>query len=279
MDNRNLDFAFLRHIGVVPETQQRIQAFYLPRFAGCRRVVDLACGEGDFVVLLEREGIEALGVDSDSACCKAARQRNLNVLCQDVFDFLRAADAGSFDGIFSAHLVEHLPYEKVMELFSLSWRALRPGGVIVVATPNVRGLYTHLESFYLHFGHVSFYHPELLCFLLSHSGFVDWEWGENPVTAAPLWGASPSLRPLSLERDLGTQWSGWPGRLLARLKRFLVTWLVLPYFDRLLPQIDQQFVQLDQTIKGLDRPVECYAVAIKPVDASASSEWEGAPRV
>ena len=40
--------------------------------------------------------------------------------------------------------------------------------------------------FYLHFGHVSFYHPRLLCFFLEHAGFVEPQYGANPQTASPL---------------------------------------------------------------------------------------------
>ena len=143
-------------------------------------------------------------------------------------------------------------------------RLLKPGGVIVVTTPNVRGLYTHLESFYLHFGHISFYHPELLCFFLAQPGFTNWEWGENPETATPLWGSPCHTRGMSLDRELPTQWSGMLGRLVNRLKRFLTSWLVLPYLDQLMPQINHQFMQLGQVMERLDRPVECYAAAIKP---------------
>ena len=166
---------------------------------------------------------------------------------------------------------EHLPYERVIELFRLAWRALKPGGVIVVTTPNVRGLYTHLESFYLHFGHVSFYHPELLCFFLKQSGFSNWEWGENPETAAPLWGCPTETSVVSFDRELPSRWPGMRGRLVHRLKRFLTTWLILPYLDQMVPQINRQLLQLGQVMKRLDRPVECYATAIKAPAGIASS--------
>jgi len=181
-----LDYDFLRYIGVEPETQKRIQGFYLPFFEGCKRVVDLGCGDGDFLELLEEEGIEAIGVDRDQRCWAAARDRGLEVICKDVFDYLEELDEESVDGIFSAHLVEHLPYEKVIELFRLSYRAVKKEGRIVITTPNVRGLIAHLEMFYMHFGHVSFYHPKLLCFFLEHVGFEATEMGENPETASPL---------------------------------------------------------------------------------------------
>jgi len=58
---RGLDYDFLRYIGVESETQKRIQGFYLPFFEGCKRVVDLGCGDGDFLGLLEEKGIEATG--------------------------------------------------------------------------------------------------------------------------------------------------------------------------------------------------------------------------
>ncbi|MCJ7667748.1 MAG: hypothetical protein MUP04_05630, partial [Anaerolineae bacterium] len=59
-------------------------------------------------------------------------------------------------------------------------------GKIVITTPNVRGLFAHLEMFYMHFGHVSFYHPNLLRFFLEYVGFSDAQMGENPRTASPL---------------------------------------------------------------------------------------------
>jgi len=266
MPEKGLDFAFLRHIGVEPETQRRIQQFYRPWFSRCERVVDLACGDGDFVAMLQEQEVQAVGVDSDPVCCAAVRERGLEIVCQDVFDFLRAAPEASFDGVFSAHLVEHLPYDQVLEMVRLSWRVLKPGGVIVLVTPNVRGLYTHLESFYLHFGHVSFYHPELLCFFLAQAGFTDWEWGENPQMATPLWGRPalhtslpdiqlPNVRPASehpleaghiqLHRELPVHAPGLLGRLVGRVKRALTIWLILPYLDELVPQLNRQLARVN----------------------------------
>jgi SAM-dependent methyltransferase len=188
MKYHGLDDAFLRYIGATPENQRRIQGFYIPFFADCPGlVVDLACGHGDFVHLLTEQGIEALGVDSDSACCAEATDRGIDVLCSDVFDYLNQVEEESLVGIFSAHLVEHLPYQQVLDLIQLSYRALKPQGIILLTTPNVRALYTHLESFYMHFGHVTFYHPKLLSFFLDYSGFSDPRVGENPRMAHPLW--------------------------------------------------------------------------------------------
>lgn len=104
-------------------------------------------------------GIPAFGVDSDPGCIAVARAQGLEAIEQDVFAFLRSAPAGSVDGIFCAQLVEHLRYEQVLELAQLCFRLLSYGGVIVIVTPNCRALSTHLESFYLHFGHESCYHP------------------------------------------------------------------------------------------------------------------------
>lgn len=280
----SIDHAFLRFTGVVPENQRRIQGFYVPFFAGRKRVLDLACGDGDFVALLREQGIEALGIDRDEACCAAAQSRGIPVRCQDVFEYLRECDAESVDGIFSAHLVEHLPYEAVLELLQLSYRALRSGGVILLVTPNVRSLYTHLESFYMHFGHVSFYHPELLRFLLHYVGFANPQAGENPEMAAPLWGVQPLLDrepfvPIGYEPLLPLPRDNAVRRLIRRVKMFAVRMIVQPYLDQIVPQINAQHeaiinaqheairflvAQLDQTLRRLDRPVECYAYATKP---------------
>ncbi|GEM_PF-1083611 len=271
-----LDYAFLRYMQVRRETQREIQKIYLPRFADCHRVVDLGCGDGDFVALLAEQGHEALGVDSDAQEVAYARSANIPVAEADVFDWLTAeADAvekgerPAWDGVFSAHLVEHLRYERVLDLIRLSYRILRPGGKIILATPNVRGLFSHLEMFYMHFGHETFYHPQLLCFFLEYCGFTGTEIGENLQTGSPLLGlhiknirehqsqqvlkqylATPldPIRfpdPIRYEHDL-------PGKRnpLARLwhwgKMFLVRKIVFPFLDPVVKQLNDNLNSLGQ---------------------------------
>jgi len=271
---RGLDYDFLRYIGVESETQKRIQGFYLPFFEGCKRVVDLGCGDGDFLGLLEEKGIEATGVDWDEKCCAAARERGLNVLCEDVFEYLEGVEEGSVDGVFCSHLVEHLPYERVIELLRLAHRALREGGKIVLSTPNVKALSSHLDMFYLHFGHVTFYHPRLLGFFLEYTGYSEVEMGENPETAFPLGGhlmSEPCQEPGSLIPSIRYDPllplpSNPLRKVIWRGKMFLVRLIVQPYLDRIVGEVNARLEHLSRALGDLDldRPFECYARASKP---------------
>jgi len=310
MKYTDLDDAFLRYIGATPENQRRIQSFYIPFFADFQGlVVDLACGHGDFVQLLTEQGVEALGVDSDPACCAEANDRGIDVLCCDVFDYLDQVEEESLAGIFSAHLVEHLPYQKVLELIQLSYRALQPQGIILLTTPNVRTLYTHLESFYMHFGHVTFYHPKLLSFFLDYSGFSDPRVGENPRMARPLWRdvtwsgfddltarASP-MPAVQYNPELRSQYPGILGRTISAVKMFVVRLVVQPLLDRVVGVVNQRMQAVNHDIAAqwrylqqinadlnathrqlleLDRSVECYVYATKgEIDLKLSPELMG----
>lgn len=176
-----LDFEFYRFNEVNYEGQKKIYSFYAPFFKNCSEMADLACGQGDFPLYMKELGKACLGVDSDPLMCEEARARGVEAECRDVIDFLRFKPECSFDGLFSGHLVEHLPFEIVFELIKESFRVLRPGGVLVFTTPNVRGLYGHFEGFYMHFGHERFYHPRLLEFFLKQAGFHEIESGENEL--------------------------------------------------------------------------------------------------
>lgn len=270
-----LEDAFLRYIEATPDNQRRIQSFYIPFFTECQGlVVDLACGHGDFVHLLAERGVRALGVDSDVACCAEARQRGIDIVAGDVFDYLRQVEADSLAGIFSAHLVEHLHYQQVMELARLSYRALRPGGIIMLVTPNVRALYPHLESFYMHFGHVSFYHPKLLCFFLDYYGFSDPHVGENSRMSNPLWhgGVLPdpndvaanslpelepdadalrSVPPVRYDPRLPSRYPRVFGRLVSRVKMSAVRLVVQPLLDRVVGAVNQSIHGLDENLRRL----------------------------
>ncbi|MGD8244364.1 MAG: class I SAM-dependent methyltransferase [Anaerolineae bacterium] len=270
MGHPGLDDAFLRYINATPENQRRIQSFYLPFFVGCQGlVVDLACGHGDFVQLLTENGVDALGIDSDPECCRELQQRGIDVLCEDVLTYLQGVTEESLSGLFSAHLVEHLPYQQVMALIELAHRALEPGGIIVLTTPNVRGLYPHLESFYMHFGHVTFYHPRLLGFFLDYSGFSSPRLGENPRMARPLWRGvvwrePDAMAAWSVESSTGaslarrewripSQHPGAIGRAISKVKTYIARLLVRPLLEEALDDIDKDLDKVRCDVgKGLD---------------------------
>jgi SAM-dependent methyltransferase len=154
---------------------QQGRAFYVPMFEGRERVLDVACGRGEFLLALGRGS----GVDIESGMVAAARDSGLDVAEGDAFAFLRDRP-GAFDGIFSAHFVEHLTYEQAAELARLAYRALVPGGVLVMCTPNAASLPTLQRQFWWDATHVRMYDVHLLEFMLLESGFADVEGGVNP---------------------------------------------------------------------------------------------------
>jgi SAM-dependent methyltransferase len=256
-----LDYDFLRYIGAIPEIQRRIQQHYVPFFENCTKVIDLGCGDGDFIGLLLELGIDTVGVDSDEKAFSAAKEKNLPVVCQDVLTYLEELPDNSVDGIFSAHLVEHLPYQVVLSLIQQSFRVLRPGGRLLLATPDPRTLFSHLEMFHLHYGHVSFYHPRLLCFFLQHSQFSETSFGVNPNTSSILipeirtikqqrvgiesqlldsqrWLDDLSTRRLSYNREIPLQGSSLIHQVSHKFKKWFTRMFVQPLIDDVVSNIN-----------------------------------------
>lgn len=273
-----LDYAFLDYLQVSIAGEAALHGYYLPFLTGYERVLDLGCGLGGFVKLLRDNGIDAYGVDSDPACIAAARQHDLPVVEADVLDHLRELEPASLDAIFSAHMVEHMPYEVVLTTIELAQRALRPGGRLLLVTPNPRALITHLELYHMHFGHCALYHPKLLSFFMTRSGFAQTREGENPHTMPAHISAESPLRLLTTPAPMAA--SAWreplpkPASLLRRaiwyVKMGLIRWLVRPYAD----QTEREFRQLEHqvraltetlhtTLEAVNRPFECYVIGDK----------------
>ena len=266
----DLDHAFLAYTGVTFENQKPARRFYVPLFEGRRTVVDLGCGGGSFVALLIEAGVEAVGVDSDPASCAAMRARGLPVIEQDALAYLESVEAGSLDGVYSAHLVEHLPYEVVLRMIQLAYRALKPGGRIVMATPDPRSLYSHLEMYHLHFGHKAFYHPRLLCFFLEYCGFEQIEYGQNPFTtplrSKDLFGPDNMPGQANYRRHFPPATNPMQS-LLRTAKTTLFRLLAQPFLDDLQDQVNRALAAQLAAIQRtgvLDQAFECYASGFKP---------------
>jgi SAM-dependent methyltransferase len=174
-ESRSAEFDFFEHMAFDPEQLRESRAFYVPMFEGCQEVLDVACGRGEFLEALGR----GTGVDIEEAMVLRAREAGLQVALDDAFVYLEL-HPGSFDGIFSAHFIEHLPYDRAAELIGRSYAALRPGGTLVLVTPNAASIPTLQRHFWWDATHVRMYDPELLKFMLKQAGFQGLEDGVNP---------------------------------------------------------------------------------------------------
>ena len=151
-----------------------IQGFrrYLAHLRVDGEVADLGCGRGEFLELADWIGLPAYGVDLAPEAVAACEKLGLKALHADLFDHLRALAPGSLGGVFSAQVVEHLPPDRLHELFELIGRALRPGGVAIVETPNPASFAVHVHSFWRDPTHTRPVPPPAMWFAARRAGLV-----------------------------------------------------------------------------------------------------------
>jgi 2-polyprenyl-3-methyl-5-hydroxy-6-metoxy-1,4-benzoquinol methylase len=100
-------------------------------------VLDAACGAGELLhYLLSRGYRSARGVDLSAEQVAQARSSGLaNVEQADMFAHL-AESAGRYDLIVASHVLEHLPKSETVRCLRALRDALRPGGRMLILTPN-----------------------------------------------------------------------------------------------------------------------------------------------
>jgi O-antigen chain-terminating methyltransferase len=136
-------------------------------------VLDLGCGRGEWLKLLGKRGLVARGVDTNPAMLDEARRQGLDVSSLDLIAALRSAEACSIGAITAFQVVEHLDANTLLELFHQAMRVLRPGGVLLLETPNPENLQVGAYSFWLDPTHVRPIPPPLLAHSASYFGFID----------------------------------------------------------------------------------------------------------
>lgn len=144
-----------------------------PAAPGARpAALDLGCGRGEWLELLGEQGFAARGIDLDEGMLAACHERGLDVELADALRALRAQPDHSLAVVSAFHLVEHIPFELVRELASEALRALQPGGLLIMETPNPENLTVGATSFYMDPSHLHPLPPNLLAFAAEHAGFA-----------------------------------------------------------------------------------------------------------
>jgi len=158
------------------EIAQRYFQPFVGRFAGCKRVLEIASGQGFFLDMLRTAGVGARGIEADAGLCAQLRARGLDVIQADFFEFLRKSPSGEFDGVMASHIVEHFLPVQVEELLGLLARVARPGSPIVILTPNIANMRRAVGDFWRDPTHVRPYPVSAISKLLRRTG---WEVAES----------------------------------------------------------------------------------------------------
>ena len=136
-------------------------------------VVDVGCGRGELLQALAARGTSVVGVEPNPAMAAQARDRGVEVHEVLGAAYLRGVDDDSLQAVVAFHVAEHLQVDDLIELMELAAAKLRPGGVLVLETPNPVAFWTLHNSYVLDPTHVWPLHPELLRFLAEGAGFKE----------------------------------------------------------------------------------------------------------
>ncbi len=154
---------------------------YLPLLrqcdAGSREapVLDVGCGRGEWLEALGASGLVARGVDLNPLMIAECRARGFDVVQGGGIDHLRQMAPGSLGALSAIHVIEHLGFNDLVVLLDEARRVLRPGGLLVLETPNPENLVVGACSFYNDPTHRQPLPPEPMRHVARARGFADVE--------------------------------------------------------------------------------------------------------
>jgi 2-polyprenyl-3-methyl-5-hydroxy-6-metoxy-1,4-benzoquinol methylase len=150
--------------------------------ASLGRIIDVACGPGTFLGNLRRPidlgvGIDLAADQIEYARTRYGREERLNFV---VGDATHIAMEEPFDAVTCIELIEHLEAAETERFLQALYGLLRPGGMLVLTTPNYRSAWPILERLISRFGpvdyreqHITRFDRRRLSTAVTRAGFVD----------------------------------------------------------------------------------------------------------
>ncbi len=136
------------------------------------RLLDVGCGPGFMLDTARARGWEAVGVDPSPFSVELARRNGFEAH-EGLLEDLALAEA-SFDAVALLQVVEHVTDPR--PLLGECRRLLRPGGALLVATPNPRSMLARVKrerfNYWIPPMHCTWYAPDTLHRLLVGAGFA-----------------------------------------------------------------------------------------------------------
>lgn len=166
-----------RYRGPQKIVEERLR-FYLPWITPLQslsssppKAIDLGCGRGEWLQLLVETGFLPVGIDQDDGMLTACREKGLFVERQYALKALKEVADESQLLVSAFHLIEHISFDDMHAIVAESMRVLRPGGLLILETPNPENIRVATSGFYLDPSHQRPIPPLLLSFVVEYAGF------------------------------------------------------------------------------------------------------------
>jgi O-antigen chain-terminating methyltransferase len=133
--------------------------------------LDLGCGRGEWLEILNENGLTAKGVDRDDGMLNACIELGLNVVSGDALSFMKSIASDSQLVVSGFHIAEHLDQAYLEAMVEQALRILKPEGLLILETPNPENIWVSSVTFHLDPTHVHPLPPDMLEFLVEYVGF------------------------------------------------------------------------------------------------------------
>ncbi|WP_145562652.1 class I SAM-dependent methyltransferase [Yersinia canariae] len=165
-----------KHRGSTDSIKKRLEV-YIPFITPLLNIystpiaIDLGCGRGEWLSLVQDLGFDAHGVDLDEGMLSYCYDLNLNVENKDILSYLQTIPDESISVVSSFHVIEHIGFDNLKELVKEAFRVLKPGGLLIMETPNAENIIVGTNNFFLDPTHDKPIPSTLLTFLTEYIGF------------------------------------------------------------------------------------------------------------
>jgi len=192
---RALEERYYAPRSVIRTLRQQYMPFIEPlaEVFGGEKILDLGCGRGEWLELMKAKGFDVFGVDLDEGMLQDCYALGLPAAKGDAVQHLRNVAQTSQVMISAFHVIEHISFDCLRAIAEESYRVLKPGGLLLLETPNPENIRVATKDFYIDPTHQRLVPQELLTFLLDYYGYKRLKVFRFPESGELLSKARPTL--------------------------------------------------------------------------------------